>query len=145
MAAMFYVVSTPLMFAVCMLPYSLILVTLLVLALLMCAAVDRIRWKAWHQRAEALALARRADEQHAATLRGELYGTYGPYMPAREFLPASASRAVDAAALAQSAAGAACSDRGPLRPQSTGARCGRSARAGRLRTRAQGRARRRRC
>jgi hypothetical protein len=90
---MFYVVATPLIFAACTLPYSLMLVALLVLALLVCFAVDRIRWKAWQRRAEAAALARRADEQHAATLRGELYGTYGRYMPAREFLPASASQA----------------------------------------------------
>jgi hypothetical protein len=89
---MFYVVATPLIFAVCT-PYSLIVVTLLVLALLGCFAFDRIRQKAWQRRAEAVALAQRADEQHAATLRGELYGTYGRYMPAREFLPASASRA----------------------------------------------------
>jgi hypothetical protein len=93
-ATMFYVVATPLIFAACTLPSSLILVTLLALALLVCFAVDRIRQKAWQRRAEAVALARRADEQHAATLRGDLYGTYGRYMPAREFLPASASRAV---------------------------------------------------
>ena len=93
MTAMYFVVATPLMFAVCTVPGSMILVTLLVLALLVCSAVDRIRRKTWHRRAEALALARRADEQHAATLRGELYGTYGRYMPAREFLPASESLA----------------------------------------------------
>ena len=86
MAAMFSVVATPLIFATCTLPYSLILVTLLVLALLVCFAIDRIRLKAWQRRADAVALARRADEQHAATLRGELYGTYGRYLPAREFL-----------------------------------------------------------
>ena len=94
MAAMFCVVATPLLFAVCTLPGSLIVVTLLVLTLLGCLAVDRIREKAWQRRAEAVALGRRADEQHAATLRGELYGTYGRYMPAREFLPPSASRAL---------------------------------------------------
>jgi hypothetical protein len=93
-AAMFCVVATPLLFAVCTLPGSLIVVTLLVLTLLGCLAVDRIREKAWQRRAEAVALGRRADEQHAATLRGELYGTYGRYMPAREFLPPSASRAL---------------------------------------------------
>lgn len=94
MAAMFDVVAAPLIFAACTLPCSLILVTLLVLALLVCFAVDRIRCKAWQRRADAVALARRAEEQHAATLRGELYGTYGRYMPAHEFLPASASWAV---------------------------------------------------
>jgi len=93
MTAMYFVVATPLMFAVCTVPGSMILVTLLVLALLVCSAVDRIRRKTWHRRAEALALARRADEQHAATLRGELYGTYGYYPPVHEFLPVSASRA----------------------------------------------------
>jgi hypothetical protein len=93
MAALFYVVVAPLIFAVCTLPYNLILVTLLVLALLACSAAERIRRKTWQRRAEAHALARRADEQHAATLRGELYGTYGYYLPAREFLPVSASRA----------------------------------------------------
>jgi len=106
MTAMYFVVATPLMFAVCTVPGSMILVTLLVLALLVCSAVDRIRRKTWHRRAEALAFARRADEQHAATLRGELYGTYGRYMPAREFLPASESlAAVSAAALCNNRSG----------------------------------------
>jgi hypothetical protein len=83
MAALFYVVVAPLIFAVCTLPYNLILVTLLVLALLVCSAAERIRRKTWQRRAEA----------HALALRGELYGTYGYYLPAREFLPVSASRA----------------------------------------------------
>ena len=55
MTAMYFVVATPLMFAVCTVPGSMILVTLLVLALLVCSAVDRIRRKTWHRRAEALA------------------------------------------------------------------------------------------
>lgn len=102
MATMFYDVAALLIFAACTLPYSLILVTLLVLALLVCFAVDRIRWKAWQRRAEAVALARRADEQYAATLRGELYGTYGRYMPAREFLPVVVVGSVSTTALARS-------------------------------------------